>query len=1010
MSERGRSPAASGHGTPGQGSPHPSRGPSVAASARSRGASPAQGPQRQGSPAQGSQSGGSKPGWAPSMGFDPAKPESKDRKGNTRMELPADAFLDNEDQKDVFAVRGKNLNTEGRPEMVEVNQLRMTKFDFSKRIYQYDVVLSPEPDKRGPVLKKIWAHANLKTALASYNYPMWIMDGSRLAWSTSLVDRGEIRVTVDLDDGKPPGRSGRSNKFYVMLRKTTEIQMSALRGYLERKMQFNNSVQEALNFMDHLIRQWPSENLLAIKRNFYRKNEAGTPLLRDGVITVHKGTYASLRLSNNLSKGGIGLALNADVTNTCFWTGRQTMDQYMMSFLRTLDKRYQREEVATTKIFNPVRNSKGEWQSSDAFKQLRKMRKLKFTIRHMNRDAKLAEKVYTVMDFAFDQKYGPQGGANAVTVKFDYNGREISVADYYREKYKATLKYPFLPLIATGKNGHIPMEFAFVEPMQRYAFKLNPEQTAAMIKIAVTRPNVRKGDIMRNIADLRLQQDPYLKFYGVELQQQFAKTEARVLNAPLVNFAQGTADPKYSGRWDLRGKKFFKPNVAPLTNWGFIVMDDCVQFSQLQQFARTFKTTFMGHGGICKSDALLINVPGHLKNNVAQALAHAHNQITRERGYTQLIFVVVQHKNSPHYERLKKSADCRFGVLTQVVNGASVASNNGQYHSNVCMKVNAKLGGSTSRTNPPWKMQGTYFPKDRPTMIVGVDISHAAPGGPSPSVAAMTMSVDRDATKYAAMVETNGYRVEMLSHANVHTLFGHLCKVWMNGHDRQFPKHVIYFRDGVAEGQFAHVIEQEIKEIKGYFKQAAPSQQLPKFTVIVATKRHHIRFFPEKGDRNGNALPGTLVEKEVTHPFMYDFYLNSHVAIQGTARPVHYHVLIDEMNIPVNELQKMIYHQCYSYARSTTPVSLHPAVYYAHLAGARARAHENIATSEGFRAGAKGHEMIRDKVAKGESMSVPQRGSDAPSLLQLGGKPENNTPIDGEMRQREFFRGTMWYI
>jgi eukaryotic translation initiation factor 2C len=73
------------------------------------------------------------------MGFDPAKPESKDRKGNTRMELPADAFLDNEDQKDVFAVRGKNLNTEGRPEMIEVNQLRMTKFDFSKKIYQYDV-------------------------------------------------------------------------------------------------------------------------------------------------------------------------------------------------------------------------------------------------------------------------------------------------------------------------------------------------------------------------------------------------------------------------------------------------------------------------------------------------------------------------------------------------------------------------------------------------------------------------------------------------------------------------------------------------------------------------------------------------------------------------------------------------------------------------------------------------------------------------------------------------------
>ncbi|KAL7797242.1 Piwi domain-containing protein [Trichoderma ceciliae] len=994
MSDRGRSPAGSGSGA----SQH-SRRPSMSASGRSRGASPAQA----------SASGGSNPGWAPSMGFDPAKPENKDRKGNTRMELPPDAYISNEARKDVFAVRGNKFNTEGRPERVEVNQFRMTKFDFNKKIYQYDIVLSPEPDKRGPVLKKIWAHPTLKKALATCNYPMWILDGSRLAWSPSLVDRGEIRVHVDLDDGNPPARAGRSNKFYLILRKTTEIQMGVLKGYLERRIQFNNSVQEALNFMDHLIRQWPSEHLLAIRRNFYKKNEAGLPLLGGGIIEVHKGTYASLRLSNNLAQGGVGLALNADVTNTCFWTGRQTLDQIMINFLGTLDRTYKGVNTATTTMFRPVKNDRGEWQSSDAFKQLRKLRKLKFTIRHNNRDPRLADKVYTVMDFLFDKKYGPEG-ANARTVSFDYSGRQISVADYYREKYKAHLRFAHLPLICTGKNGHIPMEFAFVEPMQRYAFKLNPEQTAAMIKIAVTRPNVRKADIMKNVRDLQLPQDPYLRHYGIQLDTQFAKTEARILPPPAVNFSQGTADPKYSGRWDLRGKKFFKQNVISLTNWGFLVMDDCVNPNQLQQFARTFKTTFMGHGGNCQTDPVIVNVPGNIKNNVAQALAHAHNQITRERGYTRLIFVVVQHKNSPHYERLKKSADCRFGILTQVVNGASVASNNGQYHSNVCMKVNAKLGGSTSRTNPPWRLQGTYFPKDRPTMIVGVDISHAAPGGPSPSVAAMTMSVDRDATKYAAMVETNGYRVEMLTSANVNFMFGYLCKVWMVAHERQFPKHVIYFRDGVAEGQFAHVIEQEIREIKTYFKQVAPGLPLPKFTVIVATKRHHIRFFPERGDRNGNPLPGTLVEKEVTHPFMYDFYLCSHVAIQGTARPVHYHVLIDEMNIPVNELQKMIYHQCYSYARSTTPVSLHPAVYYAHLAGSRARAHENIATSEGFRAGAKGHEMIRDKIAKGESLSVPQRGSDAPSLLQLGGKPETNAPSEGETRQREFFRTTMWYI
>lgn len=55
------------------------------------------------------------------------------------MELPPDAYISNEDHKDVFATRGNKLNTEGRMEKVEVNQFRMTKFDFNKRIYQYDV-------------------------------------------------------------------------------------------------------------------------------------------------------------------------------------------------------------------------------------------------------------------------------------------------------------------------------------------------------------------------------------------------------------------------------------------------------------------------------------------------------------------------------------------------------------------------------------------------------------------------------------------------------------------------------------------------------------------------------------------------------------------------------------------------------------------------------------------------------------------------------------------------------
>jgi eukaryotic translation initiation factor 2C len=204
-------------------------------------------------------------------------------------------------------------------------------------------------------------------------------------------------------------------------------------------------------------------------------------------------------------------------------------------------------------------------------------------------------------------------------------------------------------------------------------------------------------------------------------------------------------------------------------------------------------------------------------------------------------------------------------------------------------------------------------------------------------------------------------------------------------------------------------MEYEIKALRSAFKEVA--KEVPKITVIIATKRHHIRFFPDRtvADRNGNPLPGTLIDREVTHPFQYDFYLCSHVAIQGTARPVHYHVIHDEVNMKPDELQKMIYQQCYQYMRATTPVSLHPAVYYAHLCGARSRQHENVATSDQVPLVAKdwvqGHRpgwgaKIQDPRSLPTSQQDP---TEAEPLLPMGGD-------EARADSKETFRTGMWYI
>ena len=93
----------------------------------------------------------------------------------------------------------------------------------------------------------------------------------------------------------------------------------------------------------------------------------------------------------------------------------------------------------------------------------------------------------------------------------------------------------------------------------------------------------------------------------------------------------------------------------------------------------------------------------------------------------------------------------------------------------------------------------------------------------------------------------------------------------------------------------------------------------PPITFIVVQKRHHTRFFPNDQNqyKNGNVLAGTVVDQGINHPTEGDFYLVSHEAIQGTARPCHYQVLWDDSDHHADELETLAYYLCHLYSRCT---------------------------------------------------------------------------------------------
>jgi len=153
------------------------------------------------------------------------------------------------------------------------------------------------------------------------------------------------------------------------------------------------------------------------------------------------------------------------------------------------------------------------------------------------------------------------------------------------------------------------------------------------------------------------------------------------------------------------------------------------------------------------------------------------------------------------------------------------------------------------------------------------------------------------------------------------------------------PKRLIFFRDGVSEGQFQQVLDLELPLIKAA---CAELKIDPKMTIVVVGKRHHVRFMTQKSgdaDRSGNCPAGTIVDREVGHPTEFDFFLQSHGGLLGTSRPAHYSVLYDENGFNADSMHALAFALCHVYARSTRSVSIPAPVYYADIVCSRAKNH-----------------------------------------------------------------------
>ena len=249
---------------------------------------------------------------------------------------------------------------------------------------------------------------------------------------------------------------------------------------------------------------------------------------------------------------------------------------------------------------------------------------------------------------------------------------------------------------------------------------------------------------------------------------------------------------------------------------------------------------------------------------------------------------VLPGKEKYLYAEIKRVGDSVVGVPTQCVQLKLVQQARPQVCANISLKINTKLGGINQVIDP--SVKSLVFRE--PTIFFGADVTHPSPTENGiPSIAAVVGSMDANATKYQARVRAQRHEKGRGAQEIINDLaviVRELLIEYYKANGKLKPSKIIFYRNGVSEGQFDQVLAHEVRAVQEACMMLEKEYR-PRITFIVVQKRHHTRLFCENGrDETGkarNVPPGTTVDSGITHPYEFDFYLCSHFGIQV---PIHY--------------------------------------------------------------------------------------------------------------------------
>lgn len=461
-------------------------------------------------------------------------------------------------------------------------------------------------------------------------------------------------------------------------------------------------------------------------------------------------------------------------------------------------------------------------------------------------------------------------------------GQKMTVAQYFQQNRGRQLRFPNLPYLWVGskvKRVYLPLEFCEIPAGQATNKKCTPKCTANIIKFSATSTDERKRKIRDLLKRIDYAKNPTISGFGIEVDTNFQMIDGRVIQPPNIGYKNSVVTPS-KGVW-REGK--YLDTAREQIKWCIINCDDRTQSPALMDFKKNIMTAAR------LQNLILADMQAQEIRNMKcfpqSFKIDIENELGRclQAGY-RLVFVIVIDRNDC-YARVKQAAELKVGILTQCIKAGTIfkmgRGNPQMTINNILLKVNSKLNGTNQLIQE--NSFNNFNTAASGVMFIGADVTHPSPDQRDmPSVVGVASSYDDIGFRYCCAWRLQLPTKEMIVDLE-NILVTHLQ--FYQAKNKRLPAKILYYRDGVSDGQFKEVLSIEMTAINAAMTRVFGTKEKAKVTFIVVQKRHHTRFFPVQKEfsdqtRFNNIVPGTVVDKNIIHPFQYQFFMASHAAIQ----------------------------------------------------------------------------------------------------------------------------------